>query len=70
MHIFNSRELSLLNHLERVRESGVSYLRIEGRTKDPEWISAAVSAYRQGLDGEEVELPEEFTKGHYFRGVL
>lgn len=69
-HIFNSRELSLLSHVKQVRESGVSYLRIEGRTKDPAWISQVVRAYKQALAGEQVELPGSFTKGHYFRGVL
>lgn len=68
-HIFNSRELSLLDHLEQVRESGVRLLRIEGRTKDPAWIREVVAAYRSGLAGEEVSLAGDYTKGHYFRGV-
>lgn len=70
MHIFNSRELSLLGHIGQLQASGISYLRIEGRTKDPAWIGQVVAAYRRGLRGEQVELPGEFTKGHYFRGVL
>lgn len=70
MHIFNSRELSLLPHLEQVKGSGVRYLRIEGRTKDPEWIRSVTDLYRRGLSGEAVALQGEFTKGHYFRGVL
>lgn len=70
MHIFNSRELSLLNHLERLKDSGISLLRVEGRTKDPNWIGQVVTAYKRRLAGEEVHLAGEFTKGHYFRGVL
>ena len=70
MHIFNSRELSLLGHIGQLQASGISYLRIEGRTKDPAWIGQVVAAYRRGLRGEQVELPGEFTKGHYFLGVL
>ncbi|HBG00099.1 MAG TPA: hypothetical protein DDW87_00790 [Firmicutes bacterium] len=70
MHIFNSRELALLKHLAQVRQSGVRYVRIEGRTKDAGWIKATVDLYKRGLAGEDVELPGEFTKGHYFRGVL
>lgn len=69
-HIFNSKELSLLSHLEQVQASGVSYVRIEGRTKDPDWIEQVVGAYRRGLSGEQVNLPGDYTKGHYFRGVL
>jgi putative protease len=70
MHIFNSRELSLLDHLERLKDSGISLLRVEGRTKDPNWIGQVVTAYKRRLAGEEVHLAGEFTKGHYFRGVL
>lgn len=70
MHIFNSRELSLLEHLQQVKESGAGYLRIEGRTKDPQWIREVVELYRRGLAGETVQLLGEYTKGHYFRGVL
>ena len=70
MHIFNSRELSLLGHIEQVRASGAHYLRIEGRLKQPEWINAVVDLYKRGLAGEEVQIQGEFTKGHYFRGVL
>lgn len=71
MHIFNSRELSLLDHVEQVRQSGISYLRIEGRTKSPQWIHETVTLYCLALQGDRVELPnQEFTKGHYFRGVL
>ena len=70
MHIFNSRELSLLGHLEQVKASGIRYLRIEGRTKEPTWIRRILDLYQRGLAGEHVEIPGEFTKGHYFRGVL
>ena len=70
MHIFNSRELSLLGHLDQVKASGVRYLRIEGRTKEPTWIRRTLDLYRRGLAGEHIEIPGEFTKGHYFRGVL
>lgn len=70
MHIFNSRELSLLQHIGQVKQSGIRYLRIEGRTKEPSWIRTVVELYRRGLAGEQVEMQGEFTKGHYFRGVL
>ncbi|HKM42578.1 MAG TPA: U32 family peptidase, partial [Limnochordia bacterium] len=70
MHIFNSRELSLLGHLDQVKASGVRYLRIEGRLKEPTWTGSVVDLYRRGLAGEDVQIQGEFTKGHYFRGVL
>ena len=71
MHIFNSRELSLLQHVHQIVSSGVDVLRVEGRIKDPAWIRRIVDLYKRALQGEQVDHQgEEFTKGHYFRGVL
>ncbi|HHU62410.1 MAG: U32 family peptidase [Bacillota bacterium] len=71
MHIFNSRELSLITHINQLKVSGVEYFRIEGRLKDAQSLSNLVDLYRRGLQGENAELQgKEFTKGHYFRGVL
>lgn len=71
MHIFNSRELSLLSHIDQLKESGVEYLRIEGRLEDEKSLGELINYFRRGLQGEAVEFHrKKFTKGHYFRGVL
>ena len=72
MHIYNSRELSLLEHGDEMQKCGVRWIRIEGRTKKAEWIGSVVRAYRMALEGKPVSFEtdgDEFTKGHYFRGV-
>lgn len=47
------KDLCLLEHLDELREIGVHSLKIEGRMKRPEYVAAAVSAYRAALDGRE-----------------
>ena len=47
------RDLCLLDHLDELREIGVRSLKIEGRMKRPEYVAAAVSAYRDALSGRE-----------------
>ncbi|MEW6446725.1 MAG: DUF3656 domain-containing protein [Bacillota bacterium] len=82
MHVFNSRELVMLEHLPALLRAGVSGLRIEARTRDAAYVSRVTQVYRQALDavlagmrvdleGLERRLTEgmEFTRGHYFRGV-
>lgn len=86
MHIFNSRDLCVLDDVDTLAETGVSVLRIEAGREGAGYVRDAVKAYRAALNmkpgraGEE-ELasfkkvlagysPEGFTKGHYYRGVL
>lgn len=80
MHILNTKELSMLPHVGRFGEVGVSRIRIEGKYMMTKELSDLVRRYRLLLDmGEtltEREMEkwtyekENITRGHYFRGVL
>lgn len=69
------KDLSLIHHVDELREIGVSSLKIEGRMKRPEYVAAAVEAFRHALDGEEFDTSQleavfsrsGFTDG-YFTG--
>ncbi|MCL6447014.1 MAG: DUF3656 domain-containing protein [Armatimonadetes bacterium] len=78
MHIFNSRELCLLDELRAVMETGASVLRIDARRHGPDYVSKVTRAYRQALErggkgpGKEVILsliPGGITTGHFFRKI-
>ena len=45
------KDMCLLAHAKQLAEMGVDSLKIEGRMKRPEYVAAAVSAYREALDG-------------------
>ena len=47
------KDLCLIDHLDELREIGVHSLKIEGRMKRPEYVAAAVTAYRDALAGRE-----------------
>ncbi|CAM2949645.1 peptidase U32 family protein [Helicobacter burdigaliensis] len=50
-HIFNSKDLKLLEHIPMILESGViSSLKIEGRTKSSYYAGITAYAYRMALD--------------------
>ncbi|OAT79383.1 DUF3656 domain-containing U32 family peptidase [Desulfotomaculum copahuensis] len=83
MHIFNSRDLCLLDDIPKLAALGVAALRIDARGRTPEYVAAVTGAYRRALDGRAGEgklaalkdmlvqfSPAGFTKGHYYRGVL
>ncbi len=70
------KDMSIINHLRELQEMGIASAKIEGRMKRPEYVAAAVSACRQGLDEGKVsaELYEKlqavfsrsgFTEGYY-----
>ena len=50
------KDLSLIPHLQELRDIGVHSLKIEGRMKRPEYVAAAVTACRQALDGQTPDM--------------
>ncbi len=45
------KDMSLIDHVQKLTAMGVDSLKIEGRMKRPEYVAATVRAYRQALDG-------------------
>lgn len=84
MHIFNSRDLCLIEDVGVIAGTGIAALRIEARREGHGYVRDVVRAYRTVLDlpgyagdiiSELKEVlaghsPQGFTKGHYYRGVI
>lgn len=81
-HILNSKDLNMIEHLDKLANAGVSSFKIEGRMKTPYYVATVTNAYRRALDilksGGGYNLPQEliyelkktshrdFTTGFYF----
>lgn len=50
------KDLSLVNHLQKLSDIEVFSLKIEGRMKRPEYVAAAVCACRQSLNGQTPDM--------------
>ena len=69
------KDLSLLEYVEELASAGVASLKIEGRMKRPEYVAAAVTAFRHAVDGEDYSSAQNmlssvfsrsgFTDGYY-----
>lgn len=72
MHILNAKELSMLGFVQKFIELGIDYLRIDARYMAAEEMCAHIKDYKLALAGIEKNLQtnNNYTKGHYFRGVL
>lgn len=85
MHVFNPKDLCVVDHLPVLLESGVACVRVEGRVRDAAYIRRVTAVYREVLDrmrrGDDPLLgdaretliglsPSGITTGHYYRGVL
>jgi putative protease len=85
MHIFNSRDLCLIEDIGVIAGTGAAAVRIEARREEQDYVREVVRIYRQVLDrsgqvggGDVSELkeilavksPQGFTKGHYYRGII
>ena len=69
------KDMCLADEAEKLKETGVASLKIEGRMKRPEYVAAAVSAYKNAVKGIKPDMSllqsvfsrSGFTKG-YFEG--
>jgi|GEM_PF-2676033 len=79
-HIFNSRELCMLQNVRELLEIGIHNLRFNFCFKDEKYIKRVLNAYATAASRNERELKKEketlekmsergFTRAHYFRGV-
>lgn len=49
-YIFNSKDLCLIDYLDKIIDAGVDSLKIEGRMKSPYYVATVVNAYRRALN--------------------
>lgn len=49
-YILSTRDMCLYPHLDKVCETGVDSIKIEGRMKTPEYVAIVTNAYRNALD--------------------
>ncbi|MEA3303189.1 MAG: DUF3656 domain-containing protein, partial [Pseudomonadota bacterium] len=74
MHLLNSSELCMLDHIPAIVKAGVSSIRIEARAVESERAGAITRLYRDALDGKIQstckDITTKYTTGHYRRGVL
>jgi len=48
--LFNSKDLRMVEHLDKLQEAGVASVKIEGRMKSPYYVASTVKAYRMAVD--------------------
>ena len=72
-YVLSLKDLSLVDKIAELEAMGVDSLKIEGRLKRPEYVSAAVTACRRARDGETPDMAtlekvfsrSGFTQGYY-----
>ena len=65
-YIFNSKDLRLIEYIDKIHKAGVYSFKIEGRMKSPYYVATVVNAYRRAIDymfeceekGEEFKCPK------------
>jgi len=49
-YILNSKDLCLIDHLDKLKEAGITSFKIEGRAKSIYYVANTVKVYRQAID--------------------
>ena len=62
-YILNSKDMCMIDYLDKMQEAGITSLKIEGRMKTEYYVANVVNAYRQALNylknNKEYNLPSE-----------
>jgi putative protease len=66
--IMNSKDMCMIEHLQKFKDLGIKALKIEGRNKSEYYTALTVRAYRNALD--ELELPENQRNTAYWKEEL
>ena len=76
-YILSPKDMALIGHIELLRKAGVASLKIEGRLKSAEYVSAVVGVYRKYLDSphpvtkqDMAELVNAFSRSGFTDGYL
>ena len=75
-HLLSLKDMSLLFHTDELIKAGVASMKIEGRMKRPEYVAAAVTAFRHAIDktgdlNEDMEiLSSVFSRSGFTDGYL
>lgn len=49
-YILNSKDMCMIEHLDKLKQAGISSIKIEGRMKTEYYVANVINAYRKALD--------------------
>ena len=49
-YIFNSKDLCLIDYIDKIADAGINSFKIEGRMKSPYYVATVINAYRRAID--------------------
>ena len=49
-YIFNSKDLCLIDHIDKAFDAGIYSFKIEGRMKSPYYVATVINTYRRAID--------------------
>lgn len=66
-YIFNSKDLCLIEYLDKIADAGITSFKVEGRMKSPYYVATVINAYRRAIDlyykckadGKKYKAPQE-----------
>ncbi len=72
-YIFNSKDLKMIEHLDKLKKSGISSFKVEGRNKSIYYCAIVAKSYRKAIDKKETSKKElatvtnrGYSTGFYF----
>jgi putative protease len=61
-HVMSAKDLCALPFIDKLKSSGITSFKIEGRNRDPRYVETVVRIYRKALDSEKPLTEEQINK--------
>lgn len=61
-YLLSTKDLMLIEHIEKMRDAGVYSFKLEGRMKRPEYVGVITQAYREAIDAAQAHVPYKPSK--------
>ncbi len=56
-YLLSTKDLMLIEHIDKMRDAGVYSFKLEGRMKRPEYVGVITRAYREAIDAAQAHVP-------------
>ena len=68
--LLNSKTIYMADKMHDIVNSGVDGIQLWFYNEDAETVKKVINAYQKGLCGKAPEPEHDFTRGHFYRGVV
>ena len=68
--LMNSKVIYMADKLDDIKKSGADAIELWFYRESPEEVKRIIDVYKKGINGEGTPCVKDFTRGHFYRGMV